>query len=190
WYWWRFNGFGYFWGMAFGILASLLIPWAQPVWQPQLMAISTAFPPLHAAFATLVTLPSALVCFPAILVLSLIGCFVGTWLSKAEDMDVLKSFYIKTRPWGLWGPVLKAVQAEDPSFRPNPDFWRDMFNIVVGIVWQTSLVALPVYVVIREYERSAIALALVAVTSLILKVTWLDHLKKVYPDPKPQPAAS
>lgn len=188
WYWWRFNGFGYFWGMASGIVAALLIPWAQPTWQPLLTSFLAAYPAFHVAFATLVTLPSALACFPAILILSLIGCFVGTWLSQAEDMDVLKAFYIKTRPWGFWGPVLKAVQAEDPSFKPNPDFWRDMSNIVIGIVWQTSLVALPVYVVIREYDRAEIALACVVVTSLILKFTWLDHLKKVYPDPKPEPA--
>jgi hypothetical protein len=188
WYWWRFNGFGYFWGMASGIVAALLIPWAQPTWQPLLTSFLAAYPAFHVAFATLVTLPSALACFPAILILSLIGCFVGTWLSQAEDMDVLKAFYVKTRPWGFWGPVLKAVQAEDPSFKPNPDFWRDMSNIVIGIVWQTSLVALPVYVVIREYDRAEIALACVVVTSLILKFTWLDHLKKVYPDSKPEPA--
>jgi len=51
----------------------------------------------------------------------------------------------KTRPWGFWGPILKKVHADDPNFKPNPDFFRDMFNIVVGIVWQTSLVAMPIF---------------------------------------------
>jgi phosphotransferase system glucose/maltose/N-acetylglucosamine-specific IIC component len=72
---------------------------------------------------------------------------------------------------------------EDPSFKPNPDFLRDMFNIVVGIVWQTSLIAFPVYIVIRRYEIAAWAIAVVAVTSIILKFTWYDHLRKMDFDP-------
>jgi hypothetical protein len=87
------------------------------------------------------------------------------------------------RPWGFWGPIRDKVMQEDPSFKPNPDFLRDMFNIVVGIVWQTSLIAFPVYIVIRRYEIAAWAIAVVAVTSIILKFTWYDHLRKMDFDP-------
>ena len=72
---------------------------------------------------------------------------------------------------------------EDPSFKANPDFLRDMFNIVVRIVWQTSLIAFPVYIVIRRYEVAAWAIAVVAVTSITLKFTWYDHLRKMEFDP-------
>jgi hypothetical protein len=51
-----------------------------------------------------------------------------------------------------------------------------MFNIAVGIVWQVSLVALPLYVVIQEFDRVAMALGAILATSLILKFTWYDHL--------------
>jgi hypothetical protein len=74
--------------------------------------------------------------------------------------------------------VLKKVLAEDPSFKRNKDFFRDMFNIAVGIVWQVSLVALPLYVVIREWDRAGLALAVILVTSAILKFTWYDHLSE------------
>ena len=80
------------------------------------------------------------------------------------------------RRWGFWGPVLKNVLAEDPGFKRNRDFLRDMFNIAVGIVWQISLVALPLYIVIQESRRAAITLAVVLGTSAILKFTWYDHL--------------
>ncbi len=191
WYWWRFNGFGYFWGMAVGIGAAMLVllPFASP-WQAQILAATTGMPAIHGALETLATLPIAFFWFPAILALSLIGCFIGTYLSKAEDMEVLKAFYKKTRPWGFWGPVLKAVQADDPTFKPNPDFVRDMFNIAVGIVWQTSLVALPIYVVIREFDKAEIAGGIVAATSLILYFTWVRHLKKAYPDSDNVPVAA
>jgi len=62
---------------------------------------------------------------------------------------------------GLLGPVLKMVLAEDPGFKRNEDFLRDMFNIAVGIVWQIALVVLPLYIVIKEFQRAAITLAVV-----------------------------
>jgi len=162
WYWWRFNGFGYFWGMVTGIAASLVLPFAMP----HVLPLNT---------------------FPIIVAISLVGCVIGTLATDPEDESVLKDFYKRVRPWGFWGPIRDKVTREDPSFKPNPDFARDMFNIVVGIAWQTSLVAFPVYIVIRRYEVSAYALAVVAVTSIILKFTWYNHLKKMELEPAAAP---
>jgi len=155
WYWWRFNGYGYFWGMVTGIGASLL---------------------LAAAQALNLTGLSALNAFPLILAVSLVGCFAGTLLTPAEDDEVLMAFYRNVRPWGFWGPILAKVRREDPGFEPNPDFARDMFNIVVGIAWQTSLVLLPILLVIRKFDALMIAGAVVVACSLILKFTWYDNL--------------
>ena len=179
WYWWRFNGFGYFWGMMTGILSALVLPFVIPAGLQAAIAVDPSVPGF---LRDMMSLPTALVCFPIILVVSLIGCFAGTLLTKPEDDEVLKAFYKKTKPWGLWGPILQKVQAEDPSFKPNPDFARDMFNVVVGIVWQTALVAMPVFFVIREFDRALIALAIVIVTSVTLWITWMRHLDIAYPD--------
>jgi len=89
---------------------------------------------------------------------------------------VLKDFYRSARPWGFWGPVAEQVLAEDTSFVRNRDFLRDMFNVTVGIIWQIALVSLPLYIVIQEFERASIAMALVVATSVILKFSWYDHL--------------
>src|ERR1039457_3777556 len=99
----------------------------------------------------------ALNSFPIILAFSLIGCIAGTLLTAPDEEAVLKDFYRRVRPWGFWGPIREKVMQEDPSFQPNPDFLRDMFNVVVGIAWQTSLIAFPVYIVIRRYQTAAIA---------------------------------
>jgi len=77
-----------------------------------------------------------------------------------------------------WRPILEKVRQEDPTFEPNGDFGRDMFNIVVGICWQTCLVAVPVFIVIHKFNAVLIALSIVAVTSLILKFTWYDNLDR------------
>ncbi|HME57280.1 MAG TPA: sodium:solute symporter family protein [Terracidiphilus sp.] len=167
WYWWRFNGFGYFWGMVTGISSALVLAF------PKLLENVPAVRSLLARYP--VNLNVTIV-FPVVLVVSLTGCLLGTLLTRPEDDAVLKDFYRRVRPWGFWGPVLKKVLAEEPGFKRNKDFGRDMFNIVVGIVWQVSLVVLPLYIVIQEFDRAAITAAIILGTSVILKFTWYDHL--------------
>lgn len=165
WYWWRFNGYGYFWGMVTGIASALALP---PV-------VEKVPPVKHLLAAYSINIDVAIV-FPVVLAVSLIGCLAGTLLTKPEDEEVLKDFYRRVRPWGLWGPIYRKVLAEEPGFERNKDFPRDVFNIAVGMVWQIALVALPIYVVIREFWRAAITLAIVLITSVILKITWYGHL--------------
>jgi Na+/proline symporter len=166
WYWWRFNGYGYFWGMVTGIASSLILPSLLPK-----ISLVGGFLQAHSVNSDV-----ALV-FPLTFAISLAGCLAGTWLTKPEDDEILKDFYRRVRPWGFWGPVLNKVHAEDPSFERNKDFWRDMFNIVVGIIWQVSLVALPMYVVIQKFRNAAVTAVIIAITSIVLKFTWYDHLK-------------
>jgi solute:Na+ symporter, SSS family len=167
WYWWRFNGYGYFWGMITGIASALVLAF------PGLL---DSLPIVQSFLAKYPVNLEVTIVFPLVLVISLIGCLLGTLLTKAQPDEVLMDFYRRVRPWGFWGPVLKKVLAEDPGFKRNKDFFRDAFNIAVGIIWQISLVALPLYVVIQEWDRVAMTLGVVLVTSLILKLTWYDHL--------------
>jgi SSS family solute:Na+ symporter len=165
WYWWRFNGYGYFWGMITGIASALGMP-----------SIVSQLPVVKHLLATYSINMDVVIIFPIVVAISLIGCLLGTLLTKPEDDAILMDFYRRVRPWGFWGPILKKVLAEDPGFKRNKDFLRDMFNIAVGIVWQIALVALPLYIVIHEYGRAGLALAIILVTSAILKFTWYDHL--------------
>jgi len=168
WYWWRFNGHGYFWGMVAGMASSLGVP----------LLIDHIAPLQTFAHRHSLNLQVS-VGFGLVFLLSLTASLAGSLLTKAEDEEMLKDFYRRVRPWGFWGPILKKVQQEDPSFQRNKDFFRDMFNIAVGMIWQVTLVVLPMYVVTWKLERAAIALAVVAVTSLILKFSWYDHLKEL-----------
>jgi SSS family solute:Na+ symporter len=167
WYWWRFNGYGYFWGMVAGIASSLILPKLLP-------GVSLVKALLHACPVN----SDVVLVFPLTFGLSLVGCLAGTWLTQPEDEEVLKDFYRRVRPWGFWGPILAKVRAEDPGFERNLDFWRDMFNVVVGITWQVSLVVLPIYIVIQKFRSAAVTGAIIAVTSIVLKFTWYDRLRQ------------
>ena len=98
-------------------------------------------------------------------------------LTKPEEDAVLKRFYRTVRPWGFWQPIYEKCRAEDPSIQPNRDFWRDWFNIIVGIVWELAMVAAPIFLVIQQYSRALICGAVFVVTSAILKFTWYDNLE-------------
>ena len=134
WHWWRFNGWGYFWGMMAGILGAVAIAIA-----PRLGL--NAVDPLSA--------------FPFILSLSLLGSVAGSLFTPAEQESVLVDFYMRTRPWGWWGPIHAAAIVRDSSFKPNRDLPRDAFNVIVGTIWQTAFVALPIYIVIQDWYPAA-----------------------------------
>lgn len=152
WIWWRFNGYGYFWGMIGGLLGATFLP--------------PLFPDVIAIYL-----------FPIILALSLAGCFIGTYLRPAEREEVLKHFYKETRPWGFWKPIREKVMAEDPDFQPNRSFGRDSFNILVGIVWQMSLTVMPIYLLIKQSTHLTVTFLIFLVTTWLLKRYWWDGLE-------------
>ena len=167
WYWWRFNGWGYFWGMAVGITSAVVM--ASPHVLPHVHDINK---------------------FPIILVISLVAALLGTFLTPPDKEDVLKEFYRRVRPWGFWGPIRAKVMQEDPGFQANKDFFRDMFNIVVGTIWQTCFIVLAMFLVTRHFQYAVITLVVLVITSFILKKTWYDTLPAPTADAGPEPQES
>ncbi len=151
WYWWRFNSYGYFWGMVLGIVAALVF--------------------------ALLTGMNAIFSFPIILGVSLVGCIAGSLLTGPDDEEVLKRFYLKVRPWGFWKPIHDKLALERPGLVANTAFGRDMFNVAVGTIWQTALVAGGIYLVLKDFRALALCGAIVLVTVVILKYNWYDKLE-------------
>lgn len=160
WYWWRFNAVGYFSGMMVGLLAALTFP---TLIGPYFPNIASDILPLYL--------------FPLLLLLSSLTCIVASLMTAPDDEAVLKGFYKQVRPWGFWGPIQQMVVAEDPSFKRNQNFKRDMGNVVLGTVLQTALVALPIFLVIKAGWQLGLTLAAVVLCGWILKRTWYDKLE-------------
>ena len=151
WVWWRFTGYGYFYGMLFGLLASTV----KLFFFPDIVDIYM---------------------FPVILAFSVAGCLIGTYIRPLENREAVKEFYRRTRPWGFWGPIRREVMEENPDFVPNQEGRRDAINIVIGIAWQFSQVVIPIYFMIREnYQAMGWVIVLVA-TTWMLKKNWWNKL--------------
>ena len=160
WYWWRLNGQGYFYGMLSGIVAALTFP---PIFK-------LLFPDVAGDIVPLTV-------FPLILIFSGVICVVTSLYTKEDDREVLKSFYKTVNPWGFWGPIKADVLKENPDFAPNPHFKRDTQNIVVGVITQTCLVALPIFIVVKEWQSMSVTMAILLISALVLKKNWYDNLR-------------
>lgn len=152
WYWWRFNANGFFYGMLAGIVAALI-------------------------FSHFISGSQFLYYFPVLFLLSLSGCFAGTYTAPPTDMAVLKKFYGSVRPWGFWKPVHALVMADDPAFRPNTRFRLDMFNVVLGVIGQCCLTILPMYLVMWMKLPLLATVIILLIIIFILKKTWWDKLE-------------
>ncbi|PID71015.1 MAG: sodium:solute symporter [Flavobacteriales bacterium] len=169
WVWWRFNGWGYFWGMVAGLfIATLQFVLDHNKGNFEVGTYLYEFSHLHAIYL-----------FPIIFGFSLLGCFLGTYFTKPTQDIVLQSFYTNVRPWGWWKPVQKQLKTAGKAVEPNNEFWLDMFNCTVGIIWQSSMIVIPIYLLIRDYPKMWMAIGIFAITSIILKFTWLDRVNKI-----------
>ncbi len=157
WYWWRFNGYGYFWGMVSGIGSAMIVPvFARRIFGENVNMLYT---------------------FPAIFTVSAVSSIIGTLCTKPEDDATLIKFYKNVRPWGAWDRIRDLVIKSDPSFQPNRDCARNWVNIVVGIVWQLSIFTTPIYIVTRNWHYFWPSFAVFAVTITFLKFNWYDKLE-------------
>jgi len=158
WHWWRFNGWGFAAGMIAGTVASLL-----PISYLSAYLMPAGVPQVVFSFVIVFCISS---------VASIAVCLV----TPAESMELLMQFYTNVRPWGFWGPVYRRCRAARADFASNQDFWWDALNVLVGIVWQIAMVAMLMYLVIQQYPRMCVCLAVFVATSAILKFTWYDRL--------------
>jgi Na+/proline symporter len=153
WYWYRLNGYGYFWGMLGGIGSALVMPFVLPGG-------------VHPLWG-----------FPFILAVAVVGSVLGSVWTEAEEDGVLEKFYRQVRPWGYWGPVIAKIRRADPGFQPNDEFGHDMLNVAIGVVCQFTLVTMPIYFVLRNWTGFFSSLALFLFTAAILKRTWYDNVE-------------
>ncbi len=151
WIWWRFTGYGYFYGMLLGLIASSIKLFV--------------FPEIVDIYV-----------FPIIFGFSILGCVLGAYMHPLENRETVKEYYRRIRPWGFWGPIKREVMAEYPDFVPNKDFRRDAMNIVVGVFWQLSQVVIPIYFMIRENYEMFIWSVVLVLTTWWLKIKWWDRL--------------
>jgi len=155
WYWWRFNGWGYAWGVFGGLAAAALIGSTQALgWYGR------------------AGLPEY-VYAPVIWAASLTGCIAGSLLTSSTPLTTLTEFYQRVCPFGFWGPIAAASGTNRQ--------WREVrwvaANVSVGVVGLISCYLSVFFVLGHYFTHFAVTVGVFTVCVLMLHRTWYSRLQ-------------
>ena len=149
-YWWRFNASGFALGTLIGLLAALaqraLLP-AMPEWQQILYMLGAG----------------------------LAGSVIATYVRPPTERTVLEHFYRTTRPFGLWGPLKRALPTAEAAAMTREHKY-DLISLPFALFWQMSMLMLPLLLIVRQWRASAIAAGLLAAALTGLYFFWYRKL--------------
>lgn len=130
-YWGRFNAWGFTTGMAMGVGCAVIQLFFWDYWDGK---------EVHQfIFAGS---------------MGLVGSIVGTYLTKPMDPEILRAFYIKTKPFGFWG---KWKECLDPETRAKmkKEHLNDIIAMPFTLAWHYLMLLLPVLLVIGNFKEFA-----------------------------------
>lgn len=151
-YWGRFNGWGFTSGMAMGVGGAIV----QRAFWPDL--------PGHWQFVAMGSL-------------GLIGSIAGTLLTKPTNPEILKNFYMKTKPFGFWGNLKNTL---DPAtkLKVSREHFYDLLSLPFVMIWHYMLLLLPVLLVIGNFKESAGVAVLLVIAMGGMYLFWYKKLPK------------
>ncbi len=155
-YWWRFNGYGFATGVAFGLTGAILqraFAGGMLEWQQFLLAGS----------------------------LSLVGSVLGAMLTQPTDQETLNKFYRITRPFGIWGQFKNRLPAEEQE-AVTREHRNDIISLPFALLWQICLFILPMQFIIHAYRDFAITLVFFLIGISGMYIFWYRNL----PDDQPE----
>ncbi|MFK7851897.1 MAG: sodium:solute symporter [Akkermansiaceae bacterium] len=149
-YWWRFNGMGTAVGSLVGMTAAITQRWI--------------FPDLGEVWLLFYSLSAGM-----------IGGIIATFCDKPTDPEVLKNFYMKTRPFGFWGH-LKRQLPEAERKKVSDEHFYDLISVPFALLWQVTMFLAPMLLVIHSWKGFAITSALWVVGGAGLYWFWYRRL--------------
>jgi len=156
WYWWRLNGYGY----AAGVFGGMFLSLGQVV-------LDTAY--LNQGLPLYIG-------FPVIALASTVITIFVSLITEPTDMATLKNFYRKVQPAGAWRPARAAVLADEPEFKKQSPFARDLFNTLVAMIGITALYVSMLYLVLHRESVGFVLLGTACLSAIILYFTWYKYL--------------
>ena len=155
WYWWRFNG----WGFAFGMIAAFLVAVLQKI--------------LQTAFG--VTWPDYSFYF-LMITISVVVSVAGALVTPVTNRETLLNFYREIQPWGFWRPVHREVLARWPDHIKEKMFGYDILNCIVGGACLFCLNLMPFYFMLHDWGMFLKLLLGFLLTAAVMYRTWYKTL--------------
>jgi Na+/proline symporter len=168
WFWWRLNAVGDMVGVLGGFPVGYVVwfgsdsvlPPALRAWARQ--SFGWRLDDLVPAFSDLDRYPFWMG-FTVLFGLGWIAILTATLLTRAEAPEVLRSFYMKVKPIGWWGPVRRDLGAR-VGVGALDDVRKDMTACIAGIVFYFALTVM-LFGLLGGHFPAAVSAAAVAIVS-------------------------
>jgi len=173
WWWWRVNVWSWCTAMLGGPIVYFTLGWglnAWPWWQQQVQ-LSESTAQGMGMFQALIAMVTTTLLW-----------IVVTFLTKPQDMQTLKSFYVRAKPMGLWGPVRQALEAEatyETGSCRQGLIAGGVFASVLGSVWIVLAVLAVSDLVVGRYATAAILAVAALALGLVFKRVFHWHVRRL-----------
>ncbi len=151
-YWWRFNGAGFAVGTLVGMGGVII---QRVLWHN----MSEVYQFIYGVS------------------IGLLGCLIGTYLSKPTDNNILENFYKTTRPFGFWKPYRKLLsETENIILRRETKY--NLLSLPFAFCWMVTIYLLPLQLMIKEFKAASITFVVFAISIVGLYEFWYIKLPK------------
>ncbi len=102
-------------------------------------------------------------------------------ITKPEDMELLKSFYRKARPLGLWSPVRRAIEAEQGSKIDTPKMLipAGLFVTFLGAIWLISSVICVSVLFVGKWQYAILSGLIAILFAIAFKYAFKWHIDRM-----------
>jgi solute:Na+ symporter, SSS family len=173
WWWWRVNVWSWCTAMIGGPIVYFSLGWGLstwPWWQQQVEQGESAAQGMGMIQAVIAMVTTTLLWVTV------------TLLTKPQEMDTLKRFYVRAKPMGAWGPVRKALKEDDPDGFVSCQHGLiagGVFSAILGSVWIVLAVLAISEAVVGRYITAAIMGAVALVLALAFKRAFRWHVDRL-----------
>jgi len=172
WWWWRINFKSWVMANIAGpivyLALSIILPLI-PCWQKQATEVQSVQQQmiLYQAIISMVITTSLWV--------------LVSLLTEPEDMEHLKNFYRKAHPLGLWGPVRRAIEAEDGVAVSTPKLLITSGFIIaaIGAVMLIFSVLCVSYLFVANWKSGVICGVAAVIFATAFKFTFRWHIDRM-----------
>lgn len=107
--------------------------------------------------------------------------FAVTLLTKPEDMEVLKAFYLRARPMGFWGPVRRALIAEGrlPEEPEQSLILPGIGVALTGFCMIASGVLMISTLYVGKYLEAGVFVLAAAATGIVFKLIFNRYISRL-----------
>ena len=169
WYWHRFNGWGFAWGVGVGLVGAIILR----VYDMVRMSGNAEL--IEQGLKPVYQLPPYIT-FPVVFGITIVAAIIATLSTTPTDPKVLEQFYRQIRVGGAWGRVKYKMSFEFIR-QVTIEHLNDIISVVLAIVAQMTLLFGSMVFVLHDWVKFCTCMIIFSFCSIGLYFFWYKNLR-------------